>query len=101
MVEPADFAFLFTDVEDSTRLWAEQTAAMDAALARHDEILLSSVERRHGTVFSHGGDGFGVAFADAGDALGAALDSQAVLAAEPWTGLDQPLRVRMGLHVGE
>ena len=37
--------FLFTDLEGSTRLWEQQPDAMQAALARHDEILRDAVER--------------------------------------------------------
>ena len=31
--------FLFTDIEGSTRMWERSPQAMQAALARHDEIL--------------------------------------------------------------
>ena len=34
---------LFTDIEGSTRLWETQQAAMERALARHDELLRSSI----------------------------------------------------------
>ena len=37
--------FLFTDLEGSTRLWEEHPDAMQAALARHDEILRDAVGR--------------------------------------------------------
>ena len=33
--------FLFTDVEGSTRLWEEHSEAMQHALARHDQIVVS------------------------------------------------------------
>jgi predicted ATPase/class 3 adenylate cyclase len=92
--------FLFTDVEGSTRLWESAPAAMGAAIERHDELVRSAVEGHGGYVFSTGGDGFGVAFGRAGDALAAAVDAQAALAGEPWpTGAVS--RVRMGLHTGE
>jgi predicted ATPase/class 3 adenylate cyclase len=92
--------FLFTDIEGSTRLWEEEPVAMRTALARHDEILRSVIEAHGGYVFSTGGDGFAVAFARAGDAVAAALVTQAALVAEEWpTSLR--LRVRMGLHTGE
>src|SRR5512132_143041 len=42
--------FLFTDLEGSTRLWEEHPEAMRAALARHDEILRTAVEKREGVV---------------------------------------------------
>ena len=57
------------------------------------------IEGRDGYVVKSTGDGFLAAFANAPDAVAAAIDAQLALAAEPWpeTG---PLRVRMGLHTG-
>ena len=92
--------FLFTDLESSTRLWEEHPEAMRAALARHDAILRDAVEMHDGHVVKTTGDGLHAAFALAHDALVAALDAQRALVAEDWT-LQQPLRVRMGLHTGE
>ena len=91
--------FLFTDLEGSTRLWEEHPDAMRGALARHDEVVTAAVEARGGYVVKSTGDGFLAAFASASDAVGAAIDAQRTLGAEPWpeTG---PLRVRMGLHTG-
>jgi predicted ATPase/class 3 adenylate cyclase len=92
--------FLFTDLEASTRLWEEHPKAMEVALARHDEILRSSIEAHDGHVFATGGDGLAAAFARSADALAAAREAQERLAAEPWPD-GVPLRVRMGLHTGE
>jgi class 3 adenylate cyclase len=36
--------FLFTDIEDSTRLWQEQPEAMSLAHALHDKILHEAIE---------------------------------------------------------
>jgi class 3 adenylate cyclase len=93
--------FLFTDIEDSTRLWEDHPAAMAEALARHDEILTSEVKSRGGWIFSWGGDGLvAAAFQRAGNALDAAIDAQRQIRNEPWP---EPvaLRVRMALHTGE
>jgi hypothetical protein len=38
-------AFLFTDIEGSIAMWERNPARMQAALARHDEILRATVER--------------------------------------------------------
>jgi predicted ATPase len=73
---------------------------MSAALARHDDILRGAIEGHAGYVFSTGGDGFAAAFARVADAVEAARDAQATLAAEPWL-TPLPLRARMGLHTGE
>jgi class 3 adenylate cyclase len=66
---------LFTDIEGSTRLWEAAPVAMQAALARHDEIVRKAVGSCGGLVFASGGDGFAVAFHRAGDALGAAVQA--------------------------
>jgi class 3 adenylate cyclase len=92
--------FLFTDVEGSTRLWDSEPETMRAALARHDEIVRSSIDSHGGRVFATGGDGFAAAFHRVGDGLGAALEAQQRLGGEEWPG-ECVLRVRMGLHVGE
>ena len=47
--------FLFTDIEGSTRLWADHRAEMGSALARHDELLSRAVEAAGGEVFKHTG----------------------------------------------
>jgi predicted ATPase/class 3 adenylate cyclase len=92
--------FLFTDLETSTRLWEEYPEAMEDALARHNNILRSSIEAHGGYVFATGGDGFAAAFGRAGNAVQAALAGQAALAAESWpTGVT--IGVRMGVHTGE
>ena len=92
--------FLFTDIEGSTRLRQAAPDEMRQSLERHDSILRGAIDGHGGYVFSTGGDGFGVAFARAGDAVAAALQAQLVLEAEPWPE-GAPLKVRMGLHTGE
>jgi class 3 adenylate cyclase len=91
--------FLFTDIEGSTKMWERSPQAMQAALARHDEVLRRAIEERGGYVFKTVGDAFCSAFATATDALEAALEAQRALSGEEWqeTG---PLRVRMALHMG-
>src|SRR3954466_10663156 len=91
--------FLFTDLATSTRLWDEQPQAMNAALARHDELLASAVAAHRGHVMKHTGDGLIAVFAAAYDAVGAAADGQRALAIEKW-GAIRSLRARMGLHTG-
>jgi class 3 adenylate cyclase len=61
--------FLFTDIEGSTSMWEDYPAQMHEALARHDEILRSSVEARGGYVFKTVGDAFCAAFDTAREAL--------------------------------
>jgi len=91
--------FLFTDIEGSTKLWEDNAPAMQAALARHDELLRRAIEERGGYVFKTIGDAFCCAFPSALHALEAVLAAQPALLSEGWekTG---PLRVRMALHTG-
>jgi predicted ATPase/class 3 adenylate cyclase len=91
--------FLFTDIEGSTKMWERSPQAMQASLARHDEILRRAIEEHGGYVFKTVGDAFCCAFPTAPDALEAALDAQRLLLEERW-GESDPLRVRMALHMG-
>jgi class 3 adenylate cyclase len=68
--------FLFTDLEDSTRLWERDPEAMRAAAARHDDLLLACVAHHDGSVVKSTGDGFMIAFADATQAVTAAITGQ-------------------------
>jgi predicted ATPase len=86
--------FLFTDIEGSTRRWEEDPGAMRDALARHDEVLRSSVESSGGHVVKSTGDGLMAAFARAGEAAQAAASAQRELTVN---GLPP---VRMGIHTG-
>jgi len=92
--------YLFSDLESSTRLWEEHPEAMHPALARHDAILRDAVEGANGTVVKTTGDGMMAVFSSPADAVAAGLAAQRGLRDEAWeqTG---PLRVRMGMHVGE
>jgi predicted ATPase/class 3 adenylate cyclase len=92
--------FLFTDIEGSTKLWENNAPAMQAALARHDEILRGAIEEEGGYVFKTVGDAFCAAFPTAPDALDAALVAQRELFAEEWDEEIGTLRVRMALHTG-
>jgi predicted ATPase/class 3 adenylate cyclase len=90
--------FLFTDIEGSTQLWEKHPESMQVALARHDEMLRQAIERHHGNVFKTVGDAFCAAFANASDALSAALEAQRALHTEAWG--EAVIKVRMGIHSG-
>jgi predicted ATPase/class 3 adenylate cyclase/DNA-binding CsgD family transcriptional regulator len=89
--------FLFTDIDDSTRLWESMPVDMTAAMPVHDVILRSTVERHGGHVFATESDGFRVAFSSALDAVTAAIESQRELGVADAI----PFAVRMALHTGE
>ena len=91
--------FLFTDVEGSTKLLNAHPDAYRAAIRRHHELLAEAVQASHGVVFETVGDAVYAAFARPTDAVAAALSGQLALQAEPWG--ETPIKVRMGLHLGE
>jgi predicted ATPase/class 3 adenylate cyclase len=85
---------LFTDIEGSTRLVQERGAAWPALLAEHHRALREAIGAHGGVVVDVQGDGFFVAFAEAPEAVAAAIDAQHALARL------EGVRVRMGLHTG-
>src|SRR4051812_9306943 len=93
-------AFLFTDLEGSTRLWEHRSEIMPAVYARHDAILRSAITSQGGLVYKVIGDAFQAAFSSAEEALRAAVTAQRDLLGEPWPVTPAP-RVRMALHTCE
>ncbi|HVQ23472.1 MAG TPA: adenylate/guanylate cyclase domain-containing protein, partial [Candidatus Saccharimonadia bacterium] len=94
-------AFLFTDIEGSTRL--ERTvgsAAWAGLVRRHDEILRAAIEGQHGVVVKTEGDAFFAAFDAAIPAVTAAVAAQRSVATEPWPE-GAVVKVRMGIHLGQ
>ena len=91
--------FLFTDLESSTRLWREHPEAMRPALARHDAILRDAIAAHAGHLVKTTGDGAHAVFANASDAVDAAIAAQLALGGEDWS-VPEPLLVRMGIHSG-
>ena len=92
-------SFLFSDIEGSTKRWEEQPDAMQDALRRHDALMRAAIAGHRGHVFKTIGDAFCVAFATAPAAVGAAIDAQRAIEAEPW-GVIGGLSVRMAIHAG-
>ena len=92
--------FLFTDLEDSTRLWEAHPDAMQVALARHDAILRDAVAAHGGRIVKTTGDGVHAVFSTARDAVETAVAAQHALVSAEWE-IGEPLRVRMGVHTGE
>jgi predicted ATPase/DNA-binding SARP family transcriptional activator len=91
--------FLFTDVEDSTRLIRRLGPAYRETLHEHRTILRSSVSSHDGIEVDTEGDGSFMVFADAGQALAACLEAQKALNLHDWPAGSE-MRVRMGLHTG-
>ena len=93
-------AFLFTDIEGSTKRWETHQRAMWAAVERHIALLRAAIAAHDGVHFKTVGDAVQAAFPSVPQAIAAAVDGQSALHQEDWGELG-PLRVRMGIHVGE
>src|SRR5262249_53008974 len=94
--------FLLTDIEGSSRHWEYDVDAMQAVVARHDQLLSDGIGECSGTIVKKGEDGDSLlaGFRHAIDAVVAACRIQRALLAEPWT-TSAPIRVRMALHTGD
>lgn len=94
-------AFAFTDIVDSTRLGeAMGDDAWRTVLRRHDETVRTVVAEHGGEVVKHTGDGFFLAFADAGRAIEAMIALQRRLEAHRSREGFAPT-VRIGVHAAE
>ncbi len=92
-------SFLFTDIEESSALWERDPTVMRVALQLHDDIIRRVAAETHGSIFSAGGDGFGLSYETALDAVTGAREIQLALARATWPDEMTP-KVRMGVHSG-
>lgn len=99
-VNRRSLAFLFTDIEASTRRWEEFPEAMVDVLERHDDLLRRVVSEHAGTAFHFSGDGMIASFEEPSDALAAAVTAQRDIGAGDWSAVGG-IDVRMAIHVGE
>jgi predicted ATPase/class 3 adenylate cyclase/DNA-binding CsgD family transcriptional regulator len=84
--------FLFSDIEGSTRLLAEDQPAYAWARSEHLRVLREALARHGGVEVDTAGDGMFAVFTSALAALAAAQQARARF---------EGFRVRMGLHSGE
>ncbi len=92
-------AFLFTDIEGSTRLWEEHSPVMSSVMARHNELILDTISTYHGQVVKSTGDGFLILF-EQGNPLDCAIAMQIAFQEESWPEEIGELRIRIGIHTG-
>ena len=91
-------AFMFTDIVDSTRLAeAMGDEAWDAVTRSHDRLMRAAAAEHRGEEVKATGDGFFFAFADADDAIRAAIAMQQRLAEQREAQAFAPA-VRIGIH---
>ena len=92
-------AFLFTDLVDATALKTRVgDAAGAAAIAKHDTLFRECLLRYDGQEHENPGDGFFASFSLPSNALHCAIAFQQGLAT---LDLPEPLRARVGIHMGE
>ncbi len=95
-------AIMMTDVEGSTALRLERgDAVSDEMLRAHAEILREQLAEHSGTERQFLGDGFLLSFPTPRDAVAAAVDMQRALAEHNAADPEHPVRIRIGVHVGE
>ncbi|HKY48409.1 MAG TPA: DUF4062 domain-containing protein [Acidimicrobiia bacterium] len=100
--------FLFSDIEDSTRLVQELGETYPAVLGAYRSMIRATVNAHSGQVVDTEGDGTFSVFTEPADAARAAVEIQRTMALEPLSGgdLDRPhdpgpgIRARIGLHTG-
>ena len=72
-------AFLFTDIEGSTKLWETDRQAMAVAVERHIALLRAAIATHDGVHFKTVGDAVQAAFPTVPNAVAAAISAQAAL----------------------
>jgi adenylate cyclase len=94
-------AIAFSDIEDSTVLNDQLgDAEWVKLLASHDKLVHAAVSGRGGHIVKSQGDGFMIAFANAGEAVRGALDLRTAIEAGDRRLRKRPIQVRVGVHIG-
>ncbi len=92
--------FLFSDIENSTRLWEKYPEGMKIALKLHDGILEKRLSVSGGRIIKHTGDGVFAVFEEPSEGQACALAVQKDMAACDWGEVGE-VRIRMALHYGD
>lgn len=92
---------VFTDIQDSSRLWEQHGRNFEPVLALHNELMRRQIAAHGGYEVKTEGDAFMVAFADALAAARFCTATQLALAGAAWPAQVGEVMVRMGAHTGE
>lgn len=96
-----DVAIVFSDLEDSTTLFDRLGDARAHEMQKsHAETVRLLATQHRGTVVKEAGDGFMLAFTDAGDAVNWSVALQRATQEHDFGDDVGPVRVRVGLHSG-
>lgn len=99
MTETTTVAILFTDLEGSTDKWSRYGEAMARSLELHDDLAATVFQSHRALATEHTGDGAMAVFPAVGDAIAASRALADGMASIDWP-IGEPLRLRMGIHVG-
>lgn len=95
-------SILFSDIENSTAIYDRMGNARAQELVRvHNSIVRAQLAAHHGREVKSMGDGFMIVFQSARRALDCAVAIQRAFAQHAREHPQFPIRVRIGLHVGE
>jgi adenylate cyclase len=93
---------LFSDIEESTALNERMgDRAWVRLLDRHDKLVRRLVDQHSGHVIKSQGDGFMIAFAHPGEAVGCSIAVQRAFANQAKRLTPNAIRVRIGIHMGK
>jgi len=97
-------AILFTDVKDSSKLWAKNEDKMFESLNDLEEIMAEVIEANDGMIVKTIGDSFMVSYESEeslSNAIKTSIDIQNRLNDKPIKAGDNELRIRIGICYGE
>jgi predicted ATPase/class 3 adenylate cyclase len=92
--------FMFSDIEDSTRLVQELGERYPVVLGAYRSMIRATVNAHSGQVVDTEGDGTFSVFTEPANAARAAVEIQRSIGLEPLSDLSQEIRARVGLHTG-
>lgn len=91
---------LFTDVENSSKMWENHRDIMGKIIIEHEQRIQKHVEKYNGWVVKSIGDALMCFFKDKNNAKHAANDIQKDLSTNPVIIKTQPLKIRIGICCG-
>jgi adenylate cyclase len=99
MVSKQIVTFVFSDIEQSTRLAQQLREGYPEILERHRSVIRNSIKRNNGREIDTAGDGFFITFDNPRCAVIATAEMQKEFHTKKWA-TDIGLKVRMGIHTG-
>ncbi|HAP44590.1 MAG: hypothetical protein A2087_04480 [Spirochaetes bacterium GWD1_61_31] len=94
-------AIMYTDIVGFSRMMEKDEAGTLKLLSYHNQMVHESTDKCHGSVIKTIGDAFLVVFRNTVEALQCAMEIQDKLYEHNKEHLDQPLLLRIGVHLGD